>query len=160
MLGLIVAYSKNKAIGHNGRIPWDIDGEKKRFKKLTMGNVVIMGRRTYEEIGRPLPGRYTIVVSSTKSFEFDNCTTVASLGEAMDKAVEKFGHDKDVFIAGGAALYKEAIGMVKIMYITEIDDEFEGDTFFAEFDENEFHRFEIERVNGAIPFTYVTYVRK
>ena len=160
MLALIVAYSKNRVIGRDGRIPWDIEGEKKRFKHLTMGNVVIMGRRTYEEIGRPLPNRYTIVVSKTKSFEFDNCTTVLSLSEALDMVKARFGDEKDIFIVGGAALYKEAMEMVKVMYITEIDEEIEGDTFFAEFNNEKFHRFEIERVNGEMPFTYVTYVRK
>lgn len=160
MIGLIVAYSKNRVIGLNGCIPWDIQGEKKRFKKLTMGNVVIMGRKTYEEIGRPLPGRYTVVVSRTKSYEFDNCTTAASLNEAIAVARKKYGAEKDIFIAGGSALYMEAIELVDIMYITEIDAEIEGDTFFAEFDVNEFHRFEIERLDGELPFTYVTYVKR
>lgn len=160
MIGLIVAYSKNRAIGHNGRIPWDIEGEKKRFKKLTMGNVVIMGRRSYEEIGRPLPGRYTVVVSGTKSYEFDNCTTALSLSEAIAVAKKRFGSEKDIYIAGGAALYKEAMDMVDVMYITEIDAEVEGDTFFTEFDINNYYRFEIEKVNGTISFTYVTYVKR
>ena len=83
MISLIVAYAKNRVIGYQGKIPWDIKGEQKRFRELTTGNIVIMGRKSYEEIGKPLPNRYTIVVSGTKRFEADNCTTACSLAEAI-----------------------------------------------------------------------------
>ncbi len=156
MVGLIVAYSKNRAIGKDGQIPWRIKGEQKRFRELTTGNVVIMGRRSYEEIGRPLPNRYTIVVSNTKKFEAENCTTVGSLREALEIADK----NKDVYISGGAGLYREAIDIVDKMFITEIDAEIEGDTFFPEFEEKDFLR-EVEcYVEGEIPYTYVTYTRK
>ena len=156
MVGLIVAYSKNRAIGKDGQIPWRIKGEQKRFRELTTGNVVIMGRRSYEEIGRPLPNRYTIVVSNTRKFEAENCTTVGSLEEALQIADK----DKDVYISGGAGLYREAIDIVDKMFITEIDAEIEGDTFFPEFEEKDFLR-EVEcYVEGEIPYTYVTYTRK
>jgi len=160
MLALIVAYSKNRVIGYNGRIPWDIPTEKKRFRALTTGNVVIMGRRTFDEIGRPLPDRYTIVVSKTKAYEYPNCTTAQSLEHAIDIAREKFADTKDIYIAGGADLYKEAIELVDTMYITKIDDEFEGDTFFPWFDEADFEEYIEEVVKGDIPYTYVTYIRK
>ena len=156
MVGLIVAYSKNRAIGKDGQIPWRIKGEQKRFRELTTGNVVIMGRRSYEEIGRPLPNRYTIVVSNTKKFEAENCTTVGSLKEALEIADK----DKNVYISGGAGLYREAINIVDKMFITEIDAEIDGDVFFPEFEEKDFHR-EVEcHVDGEIPYTYVTYTRK
>lgn len=156
MVGLIVAYSKNRAIGKDGQIPWRIKGEQKRFRELTTGNVVIMGRRSYEEIGRPLPNRYTIVVSNTKKFEAENCTTVGSLKEALEIADK----NKNVYISGGAGLYREAIDIVDKMFITEIDAEIEGDTFFPEFEEKDFLR-EVEcYVEGEIPYTYVTYTRK
>lgn len=156
MIGLIVAYSKNRAIGKDGQIPWRIKGEQKRFRELTTGNVVIMGRRSYEEIGRPLPNRYTIVVSNTKKFEAENCTTARSLKEALEIADK----DKNVYISGGAGLYREAIDIVDKMFITEIDAEIEGDTFFPEFEEKDFHREVESHVEGEIPFTYVTYTRK
>ena len=156
MIGLIVAYSKNRAIGKDGQIPWRIKGEQKRFRELTTGNVVIMGRRSYEEIGRPLPNRYTIVVSNTKKFEAENCTTVGSLKEALEIADK----NKNVYISGGAGLYREAIDIVDKMFITEIDAEIDGDVFFPEFEEKDFHR-EVEcHVDGEIPYTYVTYTRK
>lgn len=156
MIGLIVAYSKNRVIGKEGRIPWKIEGEQRRFRELTMGNTVIMGRRSYEEIGRPLPNRYTIVVSSTKRFQAENCTTAGSLQEAIDIADKS----KNIYISGGADLYREAISIVDRMYITEIDAVVEGDTYFPEFHEEDFIR-EVEcHVEGEVSYTYVTYTRK
>lgn len=156
MVGLIVAYSKNRVIGNKGQIPWRIKGEQKRFRELTTGNVVIMGRRSYEEIGRPLPNRYTIVVSNTQKFEAENCTTAGSLEEAIAIADKT----KNIYISGGAGLYKEAIDIVDKMFITEIDAVIEGDTFFPEFDESCFEK-ELEcHVDGEIPYDYVTYSRK
>lgn len=160
MIALIVAFSKNRVIGKDGVIPWNIDGEKKRFKKLTTGNVVIMGRKTYEEIGRPLPNRNTVVVSNTVKYEFENCKTAGSLKDAIRIAKECFGCDKDIFISGGAAIYEEALSLVDVMYITEIDEEVLGDTYFPEFKKQDFYKFEIERVDGELPYTYVTYVRR
>lgn len=105
MIALIVAYANNQVIGNKGCIPWKIKGEQKRFRELTMGNVVIMGRRSYEEIGKPLPGRTTIVISNTKKFDYDNCLTAKTLEEAIELA-----GDKDIYIAGGVRLYEESLG--------------------------------------------------
>lgn len=159
MLALIVAYTKNRVIGNKGRIPWRIKGEQKRFKELTTGNVVIMGRKSYEEIGRPLPNRFTIVVSNTASFEAENCTTAGSLSEAVEKA-GRLWPGKNLYISGGAGLYREAISLVEKMYITEVDARIEGDTCFPEFKETDFVRTVEERIEGEIPYTYVTYTRK
>lgn len=155
MIGLIVAYSKNRVIGKDGQIPWRIKGEQKRFRELTTGNIVIMGRRSYEEIGRPLPNRYTIVVSNTRKFEAENCTTAGSLEEAI-RIADK---GKNIYISGGAGLYREAIDIVDKMFITEIDAVVEGDTYFPEFNEADFVK-EVEcHVGGDMPYDYVTYTR-
>jgi len=156
MIGLIVAYTKNRVIGNKGQIPWRIKGEQKRFRELTTGNVVIMGRRSYEEIGRPLPNRYTIVVSNTQKFEAENCTTVGSLEEAIRVADKS----KNIYISGGAGLYKEAIDIVDKMFITEIDAEVEGDTYFPEFNKDDFVREVDCHIDGEMPYDYVTYTRK
>ena len=116
MISLIVAYAKNHVIGNKGCIPWRIKGEQKRFKELTTGNVVIMGRRSYEEIGHPLPNRMNIIVSNTKKFEADNCMTAGSLEEAI-----RLAGDREIFISGGARLYEEAMPLVQKMYVTEIE---------------------------------------
>ncbi len=159
MLALIVAYTRNRVIGNKGKIPWKIKGEQKRFRELTTGNVVIMGRKSYEEIGRPLPNRFTVVVSTTAGFEAENCTTASSLQEAVEKA-EKLQPGKNIYISGGAGLYGEAVGLVEKMYITEVEAEIDGDTFFPEFDESLFTKTIDEKVDGEIPYTYVTYTRK
>lgn len=155
MIALIVAYSQNRIIGNQGVIPWKIKGEQKRFKELTTGNVVVMGRRSYEEIGKPLPNRMTIVVSRTRKFEGENCYTVSSLKDAIELAGEK-----DVYISGGAKLYEEAIPIVKKMYVTEIEKVIDGDTYFPDFDENSFIKEINERIETDIPYSYVTYTRK
>ena len=156
MISLIVAYAKNHVIGNKGCIPWRIKGEQKRFKELTTGNVVVMGRRSYEEIGHPLPNRMNIIVSNTKKFEADNCMTAGSLEEAI-----RLAGDKEIFISGGARLYEEAMPLVQKMYVTEIECEIEGDTYFPDFDPSLFDKEIIERRDeGEIPYTYVTYTRK
>ena len=159
MIALIVAYAKNRVIGNKGQIPWRIKGEQRRFRELTTGNVVIMGRKSYEEIGHPLPNRFTVVVSNTASFEEENCTTATSLQEAIALA-EKLQPGKNIYISGGAGLYKEGIALSEKLYITEVETEVEGDTFFPEFNADDYVKTVDERVEGEIPFTYVTYTRK
>ena len=139
MVGLIVARSKNNVIGKNGMIPWRIKGEQKQFKELTTGNVVVMGRKSYEEIGHPLPNRKTIVVSRTKKYEGENLATAASVKEAIAMA-----GDEKVYISGGYGLYKEALPLVDVMYITEVDTVVEDG----------------ETGGDEIKFTRMTYTRK
>lgn len=156
MVGLIVARSKNNVIGKNGKIPWKIQGEQKQFRELTIGNVVVMGRKSYEEIGHPLPNRKTIVVSKSKKYEGNNLMTVGSIQEAIDLVI-----DKDIFIAGGYGLYKEAIPLVDKMYITEIDMIIEeGDVFFPEFDAKEFDITIGETNRNDIKYVRTIYTRK
>ena len=156
MISLIVAYANNRVIGDKGKIPWRIPGEQKRFRELTTGNVVIMGRRSYEEIGHPLPNRLNIVVSNTVKYEAEGLMTAGSLKEAI-----KLAGDRDIYISGGARLYEEAMPVVSKMYVTEIDCDIEGDTYFPDFDPEQFDKEIIERHDDAeIPYTYVTYTRK
>lgn len=169
MVGLIVARSKNNVIGKNGQIPWRIKGEQKQFKELTTGNIVVMGRKSYEEIGRPLPNRLNVIVSRTKKFEGENLITVSSVQEAIgiakdEKLLGQYevlkGGERNLYIAGGYGLYKEAIAFVEKMYVTEVDIVIEdGDTFFPEFDSNEFD-LEIGETGGEeIKFTRTVYTR-
>lgn len=132
MLALIVARSKNNVIGKDGKIPWNIKGEQKQFKELTTNNTIIMGRKTYEDIGHPLPNRKNIVISRTTNYP--NVITVDSLKKAIELS------EGDIYIIGGYNLFKEAIPMVDIMYITEVNLNIEnGDVFFPEFNEGEFN---------------------
>jgi dihydrofolate synthase/folylpolyglutamate synthase len=155
MIGIIAAYAESRVIGRAGRIPWDIPGEQARFRELTTGNVVVMGRRTYEEIGRPLPNRYTILVSSTMSVEEEHCTTVPTLEAALALAGER-----DVFIAGGERLYREALPLADVLYLTTIEASFAGDRFFPEVDEEQYEITRERHVDGSTPYTCWTYRRR
>ena len=156
MVGLIVDRSKNNVIGKNGKIPWKIKGEQKQFRELTTGNVVVMGRKSYEEIGHPLPNRKNIVVSKSKNFTGENLVTVGSLQEAIS-----ISNGEKVYIAGGYGLFKEALPLVDTMYITEIDMVIEnGDVFFPEFDSNEFDIAIGETGGEDIKYTRTLYTRR
>ena len=156
MIGLIVARSKNNVIGKNGEIPWNIKGEQKQFKELTTGNAVIMGRKSFEEIGKPLPNRKNIIVSRNEKFSGENLITVSSLQEALELT-----KGEKVFVAGGCGLYEEALPLVDVMYITEVDIEIEdGDVFFPEFDETEFEKTVIESGGEEVRYTRVIYRRR
>lgn len=158
MTGLIVARSINNVIGKNGRIPWRIEGEQKQFKELTTGNIVIMGRKSYEEIGHPLPNRKTIVVSKSKQFKDENLETAGSVKEALELAATD---GRDVFIAGGYGIYKEALPYVDVMYITEVQLVVEdGDVFFPQFNEADFEKSVGETLGDEIKFTRTVYIRR
>jgi len=156
MISLIVARSKNNCIGKDGNIPWKIKGEQKQFKELTTNNIVIMGRNSYEEIGHPLPNRLNIVVSRTKEFKGDNLITVKSLQEALE-----YTDGKEIYIAGGYGIFKEAMPYVDKMYITEVDMEVEnGTVFFPEFNEDEFDIESGEELGDEIKYRRTIYTRK
>lgn len=156
MIALIVARSKNNVIGKDGKIPWRIKGEQKQFKELTTNNIVIMGRKSYEEIGHPLPNRFNIVVSSTVNYEADNLITVKTLKEALE-----YTNGKDIYIAGGYGIFNEAIPYVDKMYITEVDMEVEnGDVFFPRFNEEEFDIESGEILGDEIKYKRMIYSRK
>ena len=155
MVGLIVAYAKNRVFGKNGKMPWYIKGEQRRFKRLTTGNVIIMGRKTFEDMGKPLPDRLNIILSTTKNFDCENCITCKSLAEALELC-----NGRDSFICGGERLFKEGLALADKLYITKIEADFEGDVYFPEFDETQFEVIVEERVEGEIPYEYLTYTRK
>lgn len=147
MIAIIAALTKNRVIGRKGKIPWDLPEDRKHFRRLTMGHVIVMGRRTYEEIGHPLPGRMTYLVSSTLWIENENCCTVKSLSEVLERE-----RGNDIFICGGAMLYEEAISLADRLYLTELDWEEEGDTFFPKFGTDSFRETKRERRKGGYAF--------
>lgn len=132
MVSIIVAKSKNGVIGVGNKLPWNLPIDLKRFKELTTGNVVIMGRKTYESIGKPLPNRINIVITRNKDFSVPGVLTAKSLQNALLKA----GGEKDIFIIGGGEIYRQSISYSDKMYITEVDMEVEGDTTFPDIDKN------------------------
>ncbi len=153
MINIIVAMDKNRVIGKDNKLPWHISDDLKNFKKLTTGNTVIMGRKTFESIGRPLPNRNNVVISSSMPSTpgIDVCKTME---EGIIKA-KSYG--KDIFVIGGATVYEQAIPFTDKMYISYVKGEHEGDVFFPEFDEKEWH---VERKEEYTEFELLIYVRK
>lgn len=160
MVSLIVAYAHNNVIGNKGRIPWDIPDDREHFKQLTLGSIVVMGRRTFEEIykkfGAGLPGRETIVISKTTNYEGANYRTAISLEKALELAKSLFPQ-KEIFICGGESVYKEAIEskLVNKLYITEIDADIPGDAFFPEFDTADFEIKDKTKIDLPVPHCFI-----
>ena len=132
-ISLIVARSRNGIIGKEGKLPWHLSEDLKFFKQTTMGRPVIMGRHTWESIGRPLPGRKNIVLARDPSYKAEGATVVSSL----DEALKQFGPDAIVFIIGGADLYRRALPLVDTAWVTEIEADVEGDASFDPLNKDE-----------------------
>jgi dihydrofolate reductase len=147
----IAAMSMNRVIGRGNQIPWHLPEDFKWFKRMTTGNVVVMGRKTFESIGKPLPNRETIVVSRSR-FSFPGVRTVASL-EEIDLAKET----REVFICGGAQIYAQALPECSDLYLTLVKKGVEGDAFFPAFEE-QFEK--VETISDTPEFTIIHYRRK
>ena len=131
-ISIITAVSENNVIGLDNKLPWHLPADLKHFKSTTMGHHIIMGRKTFESFGKPLPDRVNIIITRQRDFKAGDCIVVHSLEEAI-RAVK---NDDEPFICGGAAIYKEALQIANKMYLTRIHGSFEGDTFFPEFDQS------------------------
>jgi dihydrofolate reductase len=143
-ISIIVAAAENGIIGRDGGLPWHLSDDLRRFKRLTMGHTIIMGRRTWESIGRALPGRRTIVVSRNPKLQIDvaDVEVAASLDKALELANAR-GED-EVFIVGGAELYRESLSRADRIYLTRVCATVDGDTLFPEVAWNEWHLVESE----------------
>lgn len=146
-LSILVAMAKNGVIGKNNGLPWHLPADLKHFKSLTMGHTLIMGRKTYESIGRPLPGRTNIIVTSQTDFKVTGTIVVHSLDEAllMGTLSDTSSQNCERFIIGGANLYRQTIALSQRMYITEIQRAFDGDTYFPAYDPEEWREKSRER---------------
>ena len=129
-LSIIVAKSKNDVIGNNGRLPWHLSEDLKRFKSITMGKPIIMGRVTYESIGKPLPGRENIILTRRSNYLEKGITIIHSSDEALKSARDS----DEVIIIGGGEIYKEFLSRVNRLYITHVDLHIDGDAFFPKVD--------------------------
>lgn len=158
-ISIIVAMARNRVIGANGSIPWHLPEELKRFKRLTLGHHIIMGRKTWESIGRPLPGRTTVIVSRQRGYS----ATGAAVVHSLEEAVAACGSDSEIFVIGGAELYAQALPRARRLYLTTVDAEIAGDTAMPAFDAGDWR--ESSSVSfGAderhrYPFTCVVYER-
>lgn len=134
MITIIAAIAKNNALGKNNDLIWHLPADLKRFKKLTTGHYILMGRNTFESIGRPLPNRTTVIITRNKNYVQDGCFIAHSLEQALEMAKE----EEHVFIIGGAQIYQKAIenNLADVLDITQVHKEFDADVFFPEIDLN------------------------
>lgn len=138
-ISLIVAMSINRVIGIDNRLPWHLSADLKKFKAITMGSPILMGRKTYESIGRPLPGRINIVITRNPDYRLPGCLVFNDIDRALEGCS---GHD-EIFVIGGATFYEAMLPVADTLYLTEVRQIFDGDTFFPEIDSE--HWFETHR---------------
>jgi dihydrofolate reductase len=132
-ISIIVAMARNRVIGADGAIPWHLPDELKEFKRLTMGHHIIMGRKTWESIGRPLPGRTSVIVTRQRGYSAPG----AVVADSLDAAIEACGADSEIFVIGGAELYTQALPRASRLYVTTVEAAIAGDTRMPEFDAGE-----------------------
>ncbi|HIO92441.1 MAG TPA: type 3 dihydrofolate reductase [Leucothrix mucor] len=132
-ISMIAAMAHQRVIGKDQKMPWHLPADLAFFKKTTMGSPILMGRKTYESIGRPLPGRLNLVVTRSPDLKIAGCEVVTSLEQAMSVAQEKSSDSNEVFITGGSHLYKSFLDKADRLYLTMIDADLEGDTYFPDY---------------------------
>lgn len=163
-LSLLVAMAKNQVIGRNNELPWHLPADLKHFKFLTMGQTIIMGRKTYESIGRPLPGRTNIIITRQTDYEVPGAIVVNSLEDALLVCEEDNTAESENFVIGGEKLYRQAIKLCQRIYLTEIHRDFEGDVYFPEFNRADWEETQrdkhISEKDNNLEFHFVVLERK
>ena len=151
-LSLIVAMATNRTIGINKKMPWHLSADLKKFKKITMGHPIIMGRKTFESIGRPLPGRQNIIISRDPHYQQQGCLVFNDLDSALQNCTEI----DEVFVIGGATLYEATLARADRLYITEIQQAFDGDTWFPEIKQEQWREVAREDIDNdsSVEFNY------
>lgn len=159
-LSIIVAMDENQVIGNNNQLPWHLPADLKHFKTITMGKPIIMGRKTFESIGKPLPGRQNIVVTRTREFHADGVASVHSI----DEALELVQHCDEAMIIGGSQLFESTLSKANRLYLTYIHQHFTGDTFFPKFEYNEWQELSREQhepdEKNPYAYTFITLEKK
>jgi dihydrofolate reductase len=156
-ISIIVAMARNGVIGANNALPWHLSADLKRFKSLTMGHHMIMGRKTFQSIGRVLPGRTSVVVTRNPAFGHEGVVTAASVSEAIQRSIK----DTEIFVVGGAGIFREALPLATRIHATEIARDYDGDTFFPAFDRTQWRETDAEPFSeGELRGRLVTYDKK
>jgi dihydrofolate reductase len=161
MISHIFAMDQNRVIGKDNRLPWHLPADLAYFKKVTMGHAIMMGRKTFESIGRPLPGRENVIVTRNRSFRAEGCTVLHSLEEVRQFAANR---DDEVFVIGGAELFQATLPVADRLYITKIEASFPGDTFYPAFDESQWQLVSytkgIKDEKNPYDYAFMVYERK
>jgi len=159
MISLIAAMDKNNVIGYNNDMPWSLPNDLKHFKELTSHSTIIMGRKTYESIGRPLPNRKNIILSRSGYETNDDVEVISSIDE-----IKKLAKQEEVFVIGGGTIYEQVIPFADRLYITRIDAELKGDTYFPQFSETEWQVIDekdgVQNEKNKYNHKFYTYSRK
>lgn len=156
----IIAMSDNRVIGKQNQLPWHLPADLQHFKQLTMGKPILMGRRTYESIGKALPGRCNVVITHDVHFQAPGCV----VANAIDTALAAVSYSEEVFVIGGAILLQQLMSRISRFYVTLIHHPFDGDTFFPELNHHEW--VETEHINhpadekNPYPYSFITFERK
>lgn len=157
-LSIIAAVARYGVIGIENRLPWRLPEDLRHFKRLTLGHHLIMGRKTFESIGRPLPGRVTVILTRDPGYRAEGCITAGSI----DDALRLCGDDPEVFVVGGAELYAQLLPRADRLYLTEIDADFAGDAFFPAYDRTQWQEIgrEPHVSDTGLAYAFVTYQRR
>jgi len=160
IVSIVVAISENNAIGKDNQLLWHLPADLKHFKEITSGHTIIMGRKTYDSIGKALPKRRNVVITRNTALEIPGVEVMHSLAEAIDSSKE----EREVFIIGGAEIFKQALGQTDKIYLTKVHQNFEADTFFPEIDTALWRESNQEQhptdEKNAIAYTFSTLDRK
>ncbi|MGR8981323.1 MAG: dihydrofolate reductase [Gammaproteobacteria bacterium] len=159
-ISIIVAMANNRVIGLNNRMPWHLSADLKRFKRITMGSPILMGRKTFESIGRPLPGRTNIIVTRNPDYRQDGCL----IAHSIDAAIQTGCRIADeIFVIGGSELYKAVLGKTKTIHLTLIKKDFEGDTFFPDIHWDEWTEIErtdvVDDLTAGFDYSFIKLIR-
>ena len=159
-LAIVAAVAANAVIGVGNRLPWRIPADLRRFRALTSGHAIIMGRKTWESIGRPLPDRQNIVVTRNADF----AAAGVEIASSLDDALARVRLPSPAYCIGGGELYRDALARASTLYLTELGRAFDGDATFPRFDRSEWREVEresaVEAAENGLPFAFVTYVRR
>jgi dihydrofolate reductase len=156
IVSIIAAMADNRVIGRDNEIPWNLPADMRRFRSITMGHPVIMGRKTFESIGRPLPGRKTVILTRHPDYRAEGCVVVHSLRDAFQECADA----DEVFICGGGELYREALPLASRIYLTVVHREVAGDTFFPEIPDEFSETAREDRTENMLSFTFILYQRR
>lgn len=156
IISLIVAMSKNRVIGVDNKLPWHLPEDLKRFRRITSGHPVVMGRKTFESIGRLLPNRENIIVTRNADYRVLGATVVHSLEEAFLKFKNT---TEEVFVLGGGEIFKQALPLANKIYLTLIEKEIKGDAYFPEVDFSNYNKISEEKYLEPLPYSFIDYSR-
>jgi dihydrofolate reductase len=155
IISLIAAMAENRVIGHNNKMPWKLPSDRKRFHEITKGHYVIMGRKTFESIGHPLPGRKNIILTRQRNYTAEGCI----IAHDLDSAFAACGGVDEVFVCGGGEVFQETISLADRIYLTIVHAVVEGDTMFPDIPAD-FKEVERKEVLDAIPYAVILFARK